>query len=159
MTVADAAYQTAHSFAEGTEVLAQKMGIGKQVLTNKLNANNTTHHLTLEESVRLMRVTGDVRLLHALSDEFGGVYVPLPEQGSAQTSSVLGDISKMSVEFGALVREVADDIQDGVITPNEHKRIQHEAAELRHALARLMADLDAMFQASQREHRSDPPAA
>ena len=153
MTVADAAYDTFHSFKEGTEALAQQMGIGKQVLINKLNPNNTTHHLTLDEAVRLMHGTGDVRLIHALAAEFGGVYVPLPEQGNAQVTSVLGDISKMSVEFGALIKEVADDIQDGVITPNEHRKIQKEADELRKALAHLMADLEEMFQASQRDHK------
>ncbi len=90
-------------------------------------------------------------MIHALADEMGGVYVPAPLNGDARSITVMSDISKMSQEFGALIQEVANDIQDGVITDNEFKRIESEANKLRVALAILVADLSAMHDASMRK--------
>lgn len=146
MKIAQAAYATVHEYAEGTEVLAQAIGIkSKQVLINKASISPTkSHHLTLNEAERIIKFTGDVRMIHALADEMGGVYVPAHLNGDARSITVMSDISKMSQEFGALIQEVANDIQDGVITDNEFKRIKSEANKLRVALAILVSDLSAM---------------
>ncbi len=153
MKIAQAAYATVHEYAEGTEVLAQAIGIkSKQVLINKVSTSSTkSHYLTLSEAERIIKFTGDVRMIHALADEMGGVYVPAPLNGDARSITVMSDISKMSQEFGALIQEVANDIQDGVITDNEFKRIESEANKLRVALAILVADLSAMHDASMRK--------
>lgn len=150
MKIAQAAYATVHEYAEGTEVLAQAIGIkSKQVLINKASTSSTkSHHLTLNEAERIIKFTGDVRMIHALADEMGGVYVPAPLNGDARSITVMSDISKMSQEFGALIQEVANDIQDGVITDNEFKRIEREANKLRVALAILVSDLSAMHDLS-----------
>src|SRR4051812_31871314 len=109
MNVAHAAYDTVHEHEGGAAAVAARIGVGRQVLVNKLNPQNTTHHLTLDEAVRLIKVTGDFRLMHALADEFKGVFIPLPDQGGAST--VVGHISEMSLEFGSLIKEVASDLQ------------------------------------------------
>lgn len=146
MKIAQAAYATVHEFAEGTEVLAQAIGIkSKQVLINKVSTSSTkSHHLTLSEAERIIKVTGDVRMIHAFADEMGGIYVPGPLDGDSRSITIMSDISKMSQEFGALIQEVANDIQDGVITDNEFKRIESDANKLRVALAILVSDLSAM---------------
>lgn len=153
MKIAQAAYATVHEYAEGTEVLAEAIGIkSKQVLINKVSTSPAkSHHLTLSEAERIIKVTGDVRMIHALADEMGGIYVPAPLNGDARSIAVMSDISKMSQEFGALVQEVASDIQDGVITDNEFKRIEAEANKLRVALAVLVSDLSAMHEVSARK--------
>lgn len=150
MKVAQAAYATVHEYAEGTEVLAEAIGIkSKQVLINKASTSpSKSHHLTLREAERIIKFTGDVRMIHALADEMGGVYLPAILNGDARSITVMSDISKMSQEFGALIQEVANDIQDGVITDNEFKRIEGEANKLRVALAVLVSDLSAMHDAS-----------
>lgn len=150
MKVALAAYATVHEYSEGTEALAGAIGLkSKQTLINKVSTSpGKTHHLSLSEAERIMKATGDVRIIHALADEMGGVYVPALRSGDARSITVVSDISKMSQEFGALVQEVASDIEDGVITDNELKRIEDEANRLRFALVSLMSDLKAMHQSS-----------
>lgn len=146
-----AAYATVHDYPGGAAEVAEGLGIGKQVLINKVNPQNTTHHLTLGEAERLIQFTQDMRILHALADEVGGIFIPLSKNGDARAVSVVNDIGRMSQDFGALLKEVADDIQDGVISANELKRIQNEASDLRATLAILMADIAAMYEAAQQQ--------
>lgn len=49
--VSDAAYLIAHKHPGGVRVLAERMGVSANTLQNKLNPNNTTHHLTLRGSL------------------------------------------------------------------------------------------------------------
>ncbi len=142
MSVLDAAYATVHyDGAEDTSVIAERMGLGKQVLLNKVNVNNTTHHLTLLEAVKLMQVTNDFRILSALAAEFGGIYVPRPQALNVSADQLIGDISNMSLKFGTLIQEVAKDIVDSRITPNEMKSIEKQANDLRVALEVLLAHI------------------
>lgn len=153
MKFAKAAYDTVHECSEGVDALAQKIGMkSKQVLINKVCMTTHTHHLTLAEAARIMKVTGDVRIIHALADDMGGIYVPGVQSGDAGALSVINDISKMSQEFGLLIQEVADDIQDGIITDNEFGRIQAEANKLRLALLRLLSDLSDMHEKTKTKH-------
>lgn len=151
MKVALAAYATVHDYPGSVAEIATGIQIGKQVLINKVNPQNTTHHLALDEAQRLMKFTGDMQIIYALADEMDGVFVPLPKNGGAQSIRVVTDIGKMSQKFGLLLNEVADDIEDGVISANELKRIQKDAADLREVLATLMSDITAIYEQS--KHR------
>ena len=77
------------------------------------------------------------------------MFVPLPALALDASPNLMRDIAKMSSEFGALVKEIADDLGDGRITENEWTRIDNEAANLRGALAILMRDLRLVYKASQ----------
>lgn len=115
MRVLEAAYRTVHESAGGAIAVADGIGIGKQVLVNKVNPNNNSHHLGLEEAVKLMEFTGDIQILHALAQGFSGIFVPLASPPSASDNAVITDISEMSVKFGRLVQEVVEDAKDGEI--------------------------------------------
>ena len=75
--------------------------------------------------------------------------MPLPALACDASPNLMSDIARMSSEFGALVKEIADDLGDGRITENEWIRIDNEAANLRGALAILMRDLRLVYKASQ----------
>lgn len=139
VTVSQAVQLTVET-AGGAKRVAEKMGVGHQVLLNKVNPNNKTHHLNLAETVKMMQVTGDTRILEALANEFGGLYVPLAIPSSV-SPNLVGDLATMSAEFGALMREVAEDLADGAISDNELEDVEREAGNLRTALAVLLADL------------------
>lgn len=144
MRVIEAAYRTVHEGKGGAVAIADGVGIGKQVLVNKVNPNNSSHRLTLEEAVSLMKFTGDFQILHALAHEFSGIFLPLPELPSVSDNAVLTDISDMSVEFGRLVQEVIEDAKDGEITANELNRIESEAMRLRETLETLLCHVTAI---------------
>jgi hypothetical protein len=146
MKVAEAAHATVRDYKD-TEALAKAIGIkSAQMLRNKVNVSaDKNHHLTLREAELLMKETGNPRILHALASEVGGIYVPTPKNGNAGALSIVNDISRMSKEFGGLVEEVSKDIEDGILTKNEFKRIETDADKLRRALSSLIADLSAMY--------------
>ena len=104
------------------------------VLRNKVNPNNTTHHLTLAEASEIMALTNNHRILHALAAEHG--YVLRRVEG-APSGSVVTAILAVSARQGDLAQAVSESLEDGQITPNEAieigrlcASIQADAAEL-----------------------------
>ncbi|WP_199052007.1 phage regulatory CII family protein [Aquitalea sp. ASV15] len=150
MKVAEAAHATVHDYKD-TDHLAKAIGLkSAQMLRNKVNVSkDKSHHLSLQEAELLMKVTGNSRILDALASEFGGFFVPIPKAGRSGSLTIVNDISKMSKEFGSLIEEISVDIEDGVLTRNEFKRIEGEADKLRKALTLLIDDLFAMYEAGQ----------
>lgn len=148
MKVAIAAYDTVHDHTGSLEALSEALGLkSAQVLRNKVNLNEEkSHHLSLREAQLLMKATGNPRILEALADDIGGIFIQLPKHGTANMLSAVNSISTMSKEFGALIEEVAGDIADGVITTTEYKRIEKEAGNLRLALSAMIADLSAIYE-------------
>lgn len=148
MKVAIAAYDTVHDHTGSLEGLSKALGIkSAQVLRNKVNLNEEKrHHLSLREAQLLMKATGNPRIIEALAEDIGGIFIQLPKHGSANMLSAVNSISTMSKEFGALIEEVAGDIADGVITTTEYKRIEKEAGKLRFALSAMIADLSAIYE-------------
>ena len=150
MTIDQAAYDTVHGAEGGAKVVAARMGMSHQVLVNKVGLNNTTHHLTLQEAATLMRVTGNLRLLYTLAEGFDGMFVPVPRAAAEGVPNLVGDVARMSAEFGKLMHEVADDLADGVVTDNEMAQLEREADGLRTALSMLLKDLRQLNEASHR---------
>jgi hypothetical protein len=68
----DAFHQTVHSAPGGCESLAPRMGMSAPILRNKANPNCITNKPTLDEADRLMALTGDYSVLHALAQNHGG---------------------------------------------------------------------------------------
>lgn len=158
MKVAIAAYDTVHDHTGSLEALSNALGIrSAQVLRNKVNLNEEkTHHLSLREAQLLIKATGNHRILEALADDIGGIFIPLPKHGSANMLSAVNNISAMSKEFGALIEEVAGDLADGMITTTEFKRIEKEAGKLRLALSVMIADLSAIYKDGQAKKPKQP---
>lgn len=148
MRVLEAAYRTVHDSPGGAAAVAEGIGMGKQVLVNKVNPNNRSHHLSLEEAVKLMESTGDIQILHALAQGFSGIFLPLAGIPSISDTAVITDISEMSVKFGRLVQEVVEDAKDGEITGTELNRIEAEAMRLRTTLEALLSHVRTMHEKS-----------
>jgi len=134
MNITDAAHKTVKDYPGGAEALGVRIGMSGAVLRNKVNPNNSTHHLTLAEASEIMGVTGDDRMLHALAAEHG--YVLRRVEGAA-SGSVIGAVLAVSKRQGDLAQAVATSLEDGKITPNESSEIgrlcasiQAEAADL-----------------------------
>lgn len=87
-----------------------------------------------------MGLLGDLALCLQVVNQFGGVFVPLPHAVVDVTPNIVGDVAQMSAEFGALMREVAEDLSDGAISGNELQRVEDEAHKLRLTLYRVLGD-------------------
>lgn len=135
--VLDAAYHTANAYPGGVPALAQRMPpvltsrgerrpMAANTLQHKINPNCLTHHVSLEESVSVQELTGDFRILHAMAGRLGHVAISM--RGS--TATTLESIKNMVKEFGDVLTTGAAADSDDVVTPNEFRECEREAAEL-----------------------------
>lgn len=128
-----AVHQTAHEAEGGLRALALDIGMGEQVLRNKVNPYQDTHKLSLHEAQAMMRRTSDLRILEAQAAEFGRtINNPLARTPRALVLEMLA----ADAEHGDVTRRVMDAIADGKITAAEAASIRKEIQD-----ARLELDL------------------
>lgn len=135
MNVADAAYNSVHDYPGGASALGPRLGIQPSILNSKVNTNTLTHHLRLDEAVKIMAMTNDHRILHAMGRELGFVCIRVPEGTAVKPDSIC--FFDMMLELreadGRMSQEFRKALSDGRITPGEAvdmKRALHELQQL-----------------------------
>lgn len=151
MNITDAAYATVHDYPGGSEALAGRMGMSAAVLRNKVNTNNTTHHLTLAEAQRLVGLTGDKRILHALAMESGDLVIEgALDEGPTSDMAILEAMAALMSRSGELGGAIHHAFTDGVLTEDEMQRIEGVGYALRKKVVRLMRRLRGMVEPGRR---------
>ena len=114
------------------------MGINPGTLQNKLNPNNTTHHLTLRESQTLQVVANNASILHASAAQLGFVCTrATPDQAGGDPVEAFMRLQSAHAEF---CRAAADALEHGGdISANEIRRISYQAQEATAAIGHLVA--------------------
>ena len=142
MDPVDAAFQIAQSHPGGVANLAQRMGMNAGTLQNKLNPNNTTHHLTLKEAVMLQVAANNAAILQAMAAQLGFTCSrATPDQAGGDPVEMF---MRLQSEFAELVRAAADALQgNGAVNRNELRRIEYQANEAIAAIGHLVATLRA----------------
>lgn len=140
--VIDAAYLIAHHHQGGVRDLAGRMGVSANVLQNKLNPNNTTHHLTLKEAVALQVMANNPAILHAMAAQLGYTCTPaIPDQSGGDPVEAF---MRMQQEVGEFTSSAADALQcSSSISRNALRRVKHQANELMAAVGHLVATVAA----------------
>lgn len=118
----DAFHATVHTAPGGCDSLAPRMGMSAAILRNKACPTNTTNKPTLDEADRLMGITGDYSILHALAQNHGFVCSRI-EDGESSDMAVLESMSGLWQEFGNFGKEVHEALADGRIEQHEIKAI------------------------------------
>lgn len=139
MNIIDAAHKTVHAYPGGSESLGPRIGMSPAVLRNKVNPNNTTHHLTLVEADEIMSVTGDFRILHALASQHG--YLLSRSGKEEQGGSVLGLILEANICEGTFAAQLQAALGDGHISANEMRAIADAGTCVQKAIVSLLAKL------------------
>lgn len=137
-----AAYHTAHEFPGGVPALARRMAMSANTLQNKVNPQNTTHHLTLREACTMQDVSGDYRVLHTLSARLNHAAISMHTDANGMT---LGKVTALAKEFGDVLTAVNESVADGSVSPNDMRHMEKEAGELMGALHGLLANLRAQL--------------
>lgn len=148
MNILDTAHATVAEYPGGSEALGPRVGIVSGVLRQKVNPRVTTHHLSLLEASRLMAVTGDFRMLHALAAEHDHVVIPIA--GDASDDSLLDLTLSQSQAQGEFAAALQQALADGAISQNEMKAIASAAAGKQAALTLLLRRVHEMHEAGQR---------
>lgn len=154
MSVIDAARNLADDFPGGAKALAQRMDKNPFSLMHEL-AGTGTAKLGLLDSVKLTRISRDLRILNAFAGEFGCLVLPMPEALQADGSDAMQHLAVLAKEFGDVVQEVSASQADGDISANEMARIERQWSELVLAGQQLVTRLRTKHEASKPAHLRD----
>ena len=124
MNITDAAYAVAHDYPGGTESLAPRLGMSGAVLRNKVNPNNTTHHLTLAEALRMSEMTGNTSIAHAFARALGLACIEIPAAENCADADVIELIAKSLETHGDVGKEIVRTLEDGKVEQHEAVRVR-----------------------------------
>jgi hypothetical protein len=141
----DAFYQTVHDAPGGCEAIAPRMGMSAAILRNKANPNSVTNKPTLDDADRLMAVTGDYRILEALTANHGFTLTRV-EEGVSSDMSVFESMTHILAQFGDYTKEVHEAFADGRLEAHELKRIDGEMFTLFQCFMQFRARLRGMVE-------------
>ena len=129
MNVQDAAYNTVHDYPGGAEALAGRLGKRGTSLCHEVAQNMPHAKLGLLDAVKIMSMSGDIRMLHAQAAGLQCMVVPLPTFDSPD-SATAAHIARVAQEFADVMCAVATGMADGVVTDNELRSIERHWGEL-----------------------------
>lgn len=122
-TIDLAIQETARNYLGGAKALGKAIGANPRTFTNKCNPKEQ-HVLTVEETLALMRVSGDFRLLDAIAEEAGYICVRIEANESLSDTHVLISWTGWYAQLGELSSVVAKALLDGQITLEEYHAVR-----------------------------------
>lgn len=129
MNIQDAAYHTVHDYPGGASALAPRLGKSSTTLCHEVRPPvGSVAKLGLIDAQRMMAMSGDHRILHAMAAELGHFVVPLP--ALADSAGSADELAHLAREFGDVVGAVATAMADGKVTDNELKGLERQWGEL-----------------------------
>lgn len=143
MNVDDAIYHTAHKYPGGIQALAGRMGVSANTLTHKVNPNNSTHHLSVSESLVMQELSGRPWILQAEAARLGYNVIRAVPASTDDPHALYWQASALVAD---LQHAVADAFSHGV-TGNSVRRCDGLAAEAISAINNLLAGLRAQMPA------------
>ena len=144
MHITDAAYAVAHDYPGGTESLAPRLGMSGAVLRNKVNPNNTTHHLSLAEAVRMSQITGDPRIAEAIANELGFALVKTPSMEECNDAAIVELMGAAWATHGDVGTEICKTLEDGRVELAEVDRVEQRIYTHAQVLFNISARLRGM---------------
>lgn len=147
MDINDALYHAVHDYKGGVNALAARMGVAASTLYSMANPNDPSHPWPMQRALQVMSFTADQRVIQALCEQAGGVFVPVSP--AAPMADLAQRMVSLSAEFGDVARAVGDAVTDGKLTPRERDRAHAQLYELISAAAQLGQGLDAEVAAQQ----------
>jgi len=118
MNYKDAFHRTVHEAPGGCEALAVRLGYTAGLLRNKANPNSTTNVLTMDDASRVMEITQNYDVLHALARQHGFVCTKLDE-APACDMAVLESVTGLWATLGAFGGEIHQALADGHVDAKE----------------------------------------
>lgn len=124
MTPQDAFYQTVHAYPGGCESLGPRLGTSAAVLRAKANPNSDRNHPTLADIDKVMGLSGDYRVLHALAANHGHVCVPVDADVTPSDLAVLELVTAVWRSHGDVGAAVDAALADGRVEAREVSQIR-----------------------------------
>lgn len=122
------------AFPGGRESAAARLGLPLKKLDNHLYENAGSQPLTDAQVHQLEQQAGTAFLADYICNLYGGVFVPMPEQGELDNLDLYARGLSTSQLRGMVDQLIAKSLDDGVISPDEVQAIL--AAHRQHIAAR-----------------------
>jgi len=128
-----AAYVVGHEY--GVDRYAKETYQSPGSIYNKLNPDNDSNHLYLRDAVLLTEKANNDLILATWAANRGYLLVKLPEQVCCD-EELSDQVCRASEEMGAVMGEIRQAREDGIIDPQEYEQVtQRIAAVIKEALA------------------------
>jgi hypothetical protein len=144
MNTHDAFHDTVHSAPGGCEALAVRLGMSPAVLRNKANPNAVANIVGLRDVERVMALTENYAVLHALAQNCGHVCIPVEADASASDMAVLEMVTKVWSAGGEVAAEVHATLADGIVEQHEIERVKAAVYRTVQALNAMVGRLEGM---------------
>lgn len=125
--------------------MGPRVSMNPKVLDSKVNPNIHTHHLSLNEAVRIMGVSGDHRMLRAQNRHLGYVDpIRAVVYDGIADEQLLELVAAVHSETGDVSRSLMAALADGRVTESEFEQFDQQTHEAMSALAELRDRLRGM---------------
>lgn len=115
--------------------LARKMGMSPNVLGNKLNPDQEFHKLSLGEAVAITELANDDAIIGSWANSRGYMLVKVPDHVCCD-EDLSDQVMRTSEEMGAVMGEIRQAREDGIIDPQEYEQVTRRiATAIKEALA------------------------
>jgi hypothetical protein len=144
MNIQDAFYGTVHGVQGGCEALAVRLGMSPAILRNKANPHALANKPMLDDADRIMGITGDFRILHALAQNHGHLCIQVDESVTASDMAVLELVTQVWSANGEVGAGVNATLADGRVELAEVENVRQAVYRAQKALLELVARLEGM---------------
>ena len=144
MNIFDAFHEAVHGAPGGCEALAVRMGMSAAVLRNKANPNAAGNIVGLQDVDRVMALTGNHGVLHALAANHGYVCVRVGEGVQSSDLAVLEIVTGIWAANADLGKAVHEALADGRIERHEVARVRELVMRADRVLHELVVRMDGM---------------
>lgn len=147
MNILDAASATVGDYPGGARSLAPRFPMGESTLCAEV-AHRGTAKLGARTAARIVKLTGDTRILHAFADECGYTGIFFPHAAVDLDEAEVGVVTRMVKELSDVATEFGKSLADGEVTLNERDEFMHQAGELVAAVQAACEYVEARHSAS-----------
>lgn len=120
-----ACYHAVHDYTGGVVAVAAVFGWSANTLQNKLNPTQVQNKLTAFEAVQILQLTKDVRILDAVCQPVNALWIwGESYEQVAGDMAMLDNVTELVQRTGELAGEIQKALADGVVDPDEIKRMQ-----------------------------------
>ncbi len=125
-----AKHAVVHEFKpRGALSLGPLVGINPGTLSNKVNPTVETHHLTVDEAIRIQAVAKDYRILQAEARLLHHVCIPIPDFSGVSDLALLDAYAAWTAEIGETAQAIRRGLEDRVFSRKEAAAVRREMFE------------------------------
>lgn len=133
------------AYSHGVPELAKLMGVKPGTLYNKADADDDTHHQpTLRDVVLATQLTGDMRVLDALDEQFGRAAFDVRPMAHVSDEALLELLTKLGSESGQFHTVLHRALISKTFTTADLNCIRAEAFDMVSALMTLVKRLEGL---------------